>query len=618
MCGICGYATLQARDVFPAMLRALNRQIRHRGPDDEGYFEAPGIGLGMRRLSIVDIAGSRQPLSNENGTVHVVFNGEIYNYVELRAELLARGHGLATQGDTEVLVHLYEEHGAEMLRRLRGMFAFALWDSNRQLLFLARDHLGKKPLNYAVLGKDLIFCSEIHPLADSGLIPKEIDSAALGAYLTRGYVPAPLTIYSAIRKLPPGHFLTWHAGEIRIERYWRLDHRTKVSCSYENARELVQTELDESIRLRLRSDVPVGLLLSGGIDSNAILARLAKAIGQRVQTFTVGFGEKRYDESELARLSAHHFGMEHHELRAQANLLDLLPKVIRHYGEPFADKSALPSLLVCELTRSQVKVALNGDGGDEAFAGYDKYRLQQWQKASANLLPRAWRRRWALHSFAGVGLLGTKAARNLRRSVMPDTESLFTSEFFTGTHFAAITTEAFRSLHSIDELIVSFFDRGAPIDTVDRMLAWDCSHYLPDDLLVKMDIASMANSLEMRSPFLDHELVELCASLPSEWKGDARQGKRLLRDIVAADLPPELLRAPKRGFSVPLEEWWRGGAKNIIRENLQSLHPALAPFIDREYAMTLLDEHQQGGRNHAQRLWALWVLNAWVWANFPR
>ena len=613
MCGICGYVTPAAEADFGLMLRRLNHGLFHRGPDDEGFFEAPGVGLAMRRLSILDIGGSHQPIGNEDGTVQVIFNGEIYNYIELRAKLLSHGHHFVTQGDTEVLVHLYEEHGVEMLQHLRGMFAFALWDARKRLLFLARDRLGKKPLCYASLGNRLLFCSEILPLAASGKISGDIDPIALEGYLTFGFVPSPRTIYRDIRKLPPGHFLTWQGGETRIQCYWQLDFKNKITCNYEEAKERVRTKLDESIRLRLRSDVPLGLLLSGGLDSNAILARLTRGLGQRVQTFTIGFDEKRYDESDLARLSAKHFGAEHHELSAKADLLDLMPKLVRHYGEPFADKSALPSFLVCELTRGYVKVALNGDGGDEAFAGYRKYRTAVWQKAAGNLLSASLRHRWIARSRRGNGLLGAKPGRNLRRLLMPDTESLFTSEFFTGTHFKSLVTQELctQTDGQLDDALSTFW-KGSE-NMTDRMLAWDYNHYLADDLLVKMDIASMAFSLEVRSPFLDHELVELCARLPSKWKGDARQGKRLLREIVAADLPAELLAAPKRGFSVPLEEWWRGPAQKKIRESLENLHPDLHCFINPSYAIKLLNEHQQGRRNHAQRLWCLCVLNAWAW-----
>lgn len=615
MCGIAGFAGFGDPDQPGALLRQLNQAIHHRGPDDEGFFEAPDVGLAMRRLSIVDVAGGHQPIGNEDGSVQVVFNGEIYNYVELRAELIARGHRLATNGDTEVLVHLYEDFGSAMLGRLRGMFAFALWDTHKRLLLMARDRLGKKPLNYAPVGNGLLFCSELHPLATSGQVSRELDPVALAAYLTTGSVPAPRTIYRAIRKLPPGHFLTWQAGTTRVKRFWRLNFAPKFSGSRAEAQELIRAKLDESIRLRLRSDVPVGLLLSGGLDSNAVLARLTRGLGQKVTAFTIGFAEPRYDESDLARQSAEHFGVAHRVLPGRADLLDLLPKLVRHYGEPFADKSALPSFLLCELTRREVKVALNGDGGDEAFAGYRKYRLKPWQLASANLLPRPLRERWVRAALLGTGLGGSKPARNLRRWLLPETESLFTSEFFAGQPFQNLTTRDFRAqaVAGLATRLEEYWD--GPADPVDRMLAWDNEHYLPEDLLVKMDIASMAHGLEVRSPFLDHELVELCASLPSAWKVDARGGKRLLRELVAPDLPPELLVAPKRGFSVPLAEWWRGEARAHLRTGLRDLHPGLGTFINPRAVENLVNEHQAGRRNHAQRLWSLWVLNAWAQAN---
>lgn len=615
MCGIAGYVGSGAGSDPRAGLRRLNAGITHRGPDDEGYFEAPGVGLAMRRLSIVDLAGSRQPIANEDGSIHVVFNGEIYNYMELRAQLHARGHRLATGGDTEVLVHLYEEHGIGMLAQLRGMFAFALWDARQQRLLMARDRLGKKPLCYAAVGNGLRFCSEIAPLAAEPDVAREVDAVALAAYLTAGFVPAPHTIYQGIRKLPPGHLLTWQAGTTRVERYWRLSFAPKFTGSRVEAQELIRAKLDESIRLRLRSDVPVGLLLSGGLDSNAVLARLTRGLGQKVTAFTIGFAEKRYDESDLARQSAEHFGVAHRVLPGRADLLDLLPQLVRHYGEPFADKSALPAFLLCELTRREVKVALSGDGGDEAFAGYRKYRLTPWQLAAANGLPRPLRERWARTSLLGTGLGGTKLARNLRRLLLPDTGSLFTSEFFAGQPFQALTTAEMRvqAGAGLASTVAGFWD--GPADPVDRMLAWDNEHYLPDDLLVKMDIASMAHGLEVRSPFLDHELAELCASLPSAWKVDACGDKRLLRELVAPDLPPALLATPKRGFSLPLEEWLRGPARDQLCAGLRDLHPALRAFINARAVDDLFNEHQAGRRNHAQRLWSLWVLNQWAQMN---
>jgi asparagine synthase (glutamine-hydrolysing) len=612
MCGIAGYVALTDRSDRSALLQEMARALRHRGPDDEGYFAESGVGLAVRRLSIIDLAASRQPISNEDETVHVVFNGAIYNYLELRAGLEKRGHRLKTHGDTETLVHLYEEHGIDMLRFLRGMFAFALWDSRKKTLFLARDRLGKKPLNYLIAGQELYFCSELAPLLDQNLTSWEINPSGLAAYLLLGFVPGSQTIVKQIKRLPPAHYLIWSAGETKMQRYWSLCGAPKVECGYREALDEVRAKLDESLCLRLRSDVPLGLLLSGGIDSNALLARLVRGLGQKVQAFTIGFSEKEYDESSIAQASARHFGVEHHLLIGNTDLLQLLPDVVRHYGEPFADKSALPTMLVCNLTRRHVKVALSGDGGDEAFAGYPKYRLKPWQHHLSACFSSAFKERWTLASMRGHGWLGSKAMRNLRRRVLPETHSLFSSEFFSGRMYRCIATARLR-MQSDDflESLVSIFWRGT-MEPLERMLHWDNTQPLPDSLLVKLDIASMSRSLEVRSPFLDHELVELCAKLPAAWKVDDKQGKLMLRDLVATDLPQEVLRAPKRGFSVPLGQWWRNEARQQIRDGLLPLHSALKPFLNESVAAELLEEHQAGRANHAQRLWNLWVLNEWA------
>ncbi len=612
MCGIAGFVSARDQIEHDALLHRLAYALRHRGPDDDGFFQEPGVGLAMRRLSIIDLDSSRQPIANEDASVHLVFNGEIYNYLELRAGLEQRGHRLTTQGDTETLVHLYEEHGVEMLRFLRGMFAFALWDSRKKMLFLARDRLGKKPLNYLSTTDSLYFCSEIAPLLDEKLAEWEIDPETLAAYLQFGFVSAPRSLVRQIQKLPPAHYLTWRAGEIKVQRYWSLSQSPKFAGRYEEAREEVRAKLDESLRLRLRSDVPLGLLLSGGLDSNALLARLVRGLGQKVQTFTIGFDEKAYDESAIASVSARHFGVENHLLRGNTDLLKLMPEVVRHYGEPSADKSALPTMMVCALTRQHVKVALSGDGGDEAFAGYSKHRLHGWQHHSSARFSREFRERWTLASMRGDGSLGGKFLGKLRRQMLPETPSLFSGEFFSGDFFRRITTSAFKkeSAAFLGGIVSEFWSGSA--EPLDRILHWDNVEPLPNSLLTKLDIMSMAQSLEVRSPFLDHELVELCARLPNEWKGDTRQGKLILRDIVSADLPPEVLQAPKRGFSVPLAQWWRGPAGEEIRRGILPLHSALTPFLEENAAAQLLEEHQAGRANHAQRLWNLWVLNEWA------
>ncbi|MFL6588784.1 MAG: asparagine synthase (glutamine-hydrolyzing) [Chthoniobacterales bacterium] len=612
MCGIAGYVSTQAGVDHGGLLRALAGALVHRGPDDEGFFETPGAGLAIRRLSIVDLPGGHQPISNEDGTVHVVFNGEIYNYVELREQLTRRGHQFVTNSDTETLVHLYEEHGVEMLQFLRGMFAFALWDSRQNSLFLARDRLGKKPLNYVAVDGELFFCSELAPLLDAKLAEWEIDPNALAAYLMFGFVSAPRTMVRQIKKLPPAHYLVWRRGNMEVRRYWSLSQQPKIELAYEDAVAAVKAKLDESLGLRLRADVPLGLLLSGGLDSNALLARLVRGVGRKVQTFTIGFAAKAYDESALAAAAAQHFGVEHHLLVGDTDLLKLLPEVVRHYGEPSADKSALPTMLVCGLTRGQVKVALSGDGGDEAFAGYSKYRISGWQDFASRMFADKTRQSWTLAAMRGEGWPGHTAARKLRRLFLPETASLFSGEFFSGEIYQRITTEELRARSdgSLEDVVAEFWEPAQ--EPLDRMLHWDNTEPLPSSMLTKLDIASMARSLEVRSPFLDQEFVELCARLPTAWKVNRDQGKLMLRDIVAADLPPEILRAPKRGFSVPLAQWWTGEARQQIRDGILPLHHTLRPFLNEDTAARLLDEHQAGRANHAQRLWNLWVLNEWA------
>lgn len=612
MCGIAGYVGLRNnRDAEP-ILRQMAAALRHRGPDDEGFFFQPGIGLASQRLSIIDLPGGHQPVANEDGTVQLVFNGEIYNYLELRSRLQKCGHQFKTDSDTETLAHLYEDHGVEMLQFLRGMFAFALWDSSKRILFLARDRLGKKPLNYLETHDGLIFSSELAPLLDSKLATWQINPDALSAYLILGFIPNPLTIVQQIKKLPPAHYLTWSNGAIEVRKYWSLDFSRKIQSTYSDAREQVRAKLDESIRLRLRSDVPLGLLLSGGLDSNALLARLARGLNQKVQTFTVGFEESDYDESEVARRSAGYFQVEHHQLVGSADLLKLVPDVVSHFGEPFADKSALPTLLLSELTRRHVKVALSGDGGDEAFAGYSKYVLGGWQQRLANVVPASFKKNSTLDSMIGKGLHASKLLRNLRREFLPETHSLFSSEFFSGREYQRVATPLLQRDASdfFADLVDQFWRKD--LSAIDRMLEWDHHQPLPDSMLVKLDIASMARSLEVRCPFLDQELIELCASLPASWKIKNGKRKLLLRDIVGADLLPEVLKRPKKGFSVPLANWWRTEGAVRLREGLFPMHSSLRLFIQEKAAQRLLVEHQSGGRNHGLRLWALWILNEWA------
>ena len=610
MCGIAGFAGSKAPEKASINLQNMLDLISHRGPDDEGFFCDKDIGIGIRRLSIIDIHGGAQPIHNENKTVYVVQNGEIYNYVELRQDLEALGHIFTTQSDTEVLVHLYEEYGVKkMLHKLRGMFCFALYDLTAEKLIIAKDRLGKKPCFYRFSNGCLTFCSELTPLVSEDQ-SKEISPKALSLYLANGYIPSPLTIYEDIKKLPPAHYLVWESMKLSKHKYWSLEHNQNTTMTSDEWMLDFEKTFKESVSLRLRSDVDLGLLLSGGLDSNAVLATVAE-LGYNIKTFTVGFDDQDFDESYLANLSAKHFGVEHNTLIGSPDLLDYLPKLVRHHGEPFADKSALPSFFLCEQISDHLKVALNGDGGDELFAGYPKYR----SKAPFNLLyslPDSLIEKCTINNFLGIGILGVRPVRNLRRKFLPETESIFTSEFFTGLSFKGIAKPNLMQIAQSywTKYAESFWARST--DSVNRMLSWDYDHYLADNLLVKMDIASMAHGLEVRSPFLDQELVQKFAGMPPELKLNKKKGKLPLHQYLKGKVPEQLLNSKKKGFSVPIGKWFKTSAKCMIKDNIETLHPALDQFIEKKFLSRIFVEHQNGKKDHSQRLYNFLILNTWA------
>jgi asparagine synthase (glutamine-hydrolysing) len=612
VCGIAGFAGSNNFSLSEKTLISNLDKIRHRGPDSTGTFLDPenSVGIGMRRLSILDIDGGSQPIGNETQEIQVVLNGEIYNYIELRQELVDRGHLFKTQTDTEVLVHLYEEHGLGMINKLRGMFCFALYDVRSNKLFLAKDRLGKKPCYYHFSNGCLTFCSELAPLVQSTDLSREISPEALSLYLANGYIPSPLTIYKDIKKLQPAHYLVWENNTLNKQRYWSLEHKPNCEKTLEEWALEFEVSFRESVNLRLRSDVDLGLLLSGGLDSNAVLAMVSQ-LGYKIKTFTVGFDEQEFDESSLASLSASHFGMEHHSLIGNPDLLDYLPKIVSHYGEPFADKSALPSFFLCDQISKHLKVALNGDGGDELFAGYPKYRNRSALKILYSL-PTNLRNKWIVDNFVGNGILGTRPIRNLRRKFLPETESVFTSEFFTGHSFKGIAKPSLMQIAQCcwTKYTEGFWERST--DSVNRMLSWDYDHYLVDDLLVKMDIASMAHGLEVRSPFLDQELVQKFAGMPPELKLNKKKGKLPLYQYLKGKVPEQLLNSKKKGFSVPIGKWFRTSAKCMIKDNIETLHPALDQFIEKKFLSRIFTEHQSGKKDHSQRLYNFLILNTWA------
>ena len=590
----------------------------HRGPDSRGVHVESGVGLGIQRLRIIDLATGDQPIFNEDGTVAVVLNGEIYNFRELRERLTASGHQFRTGSDTEVIVHLYEELGRDCVRELHGMFGLAIWDSRRRELVLARDRLGKKPLLYALGDGKISFASEFGALLQDEEISRELDLEALDAYFAYRYVPAPLTALRAVRKLPPAHTLTFGPRGIRLERYWSLDYGRRFEGTAQEALEEIRSHLRRAVRKRMVSDVPLGAFLSGGVDSAAVVAAMAEASERPVQTFSIGF-EGELNELPLARLVAERFGTEHHELMVEPKAIEVIPKIVRHYGEPFADATAIPTFYLAEMARRHVTVALNGDGGDEAFAGYTRY-VAQVALGKVGRLPAPARR-----------LLSAVAARVPRSGKIDSTRSRIRrlGEAATldepGRYLAYMTDlQGFRrhDLYSDDfaqavgasaagRFVREPWERSTATTLVDRMLDVDVAHYLPDDLLTKVDIATMACSLEGRSPLLDHELMELAASLPPELKLRGGEKKVGLREAMRGWVPDEILDAPKRGFQPPLADWFRGELRGYAREVLLDGRAGERGYFRPDRVEGLLDRHAAGVEDNSQGIWTLLMFELW-------
>lgn len=623
MCGIAGSLSFSpdAR-VEPAMLRAMADQLTHRGPDDAGYYLDPQgrCGLSFRRLAIIDVAGGHQPLSNEDGTVWTAFNGEIYNFRELRDELLKRGHRFATRSDTEVIVHLYEEEGEACFARLAGMFAIALWDEKKGRLWLARDRLGKKPLTYAVFDGRLHFASEAKAILALPNAPRELDPRALHQYLLFQYVPAPHSIYRGFHKLPPGHFVGLDAGRplaARPQAYWRVPTPPPFAGTYEDAKQRLGELLTRAVEKRLISDVPLGAFLSGGIDSSVVVGLMRKLGVSPLRTFSIGFADARYDETAYARAVAQKFQTEHHEFRVTPQAREILDTLAWHYDEPFADSSAIPTYYVSRETRRSVTVALTGDGGDECFAGYDRYRaarmmarldalprpLRAFVSGAARVLPHGQARSLTNRLYRLLSPLGVSPARRYLSWI----------NVFTPAMLEAGYRPDFRRRIEFDGPLRWFEElyAAAPGPAARRANAVDFQSYLPYDLLTKVDIASMACGLECRAPFLDHELVEFALSLPLEWKLGRGGGKRILKDWAADFLPPEVLNRGKMGFGVPVGEWFRHELRDFLMEKLTAADALCVRLFRPEWLRGLLENHQTGRANYEHPLWALLMLELW-------
>jgi asparagine synthase (glutamine-hydrolysing) len=622
VCGIAGRLNLNTRrPVDPGLLEGMCQLLAHRGPDGQGVDCHDFVGLGHRRLAIIDLSDAgRQPMRSADGRVVVTFNGEIYNFLELKADLERRGHVFRTRTDTEVILAAYAEYGLDFLTHLRGMFAFALWDTASETLLLVRDRLGKKPLFYRFDRDGIEFASEPKAFLANPDFRPEADAAAIAYYLTLQYVPSPLCAFRGVQKLPPAHCLIVRNGQAEARRYWRLTYLPKLAVSEEEAAELVRAKLDEAMRLRLISDVPLGAFLSGGIDSGLVVALMAGATSGRVRTFSIGFDEAAYNELPQARLVAERYGTEHHEFVVRPDAIDVLPRLVWHYGEPYADSSAIPTYYLAELTRRHVTVALNGDAGDENFAGYDRYLgsllAARFDPYFPALLRRpvsafgTWLRKGALskqfRSRAGRFIEGF-ADRPERRyarwmthfhPVMKD--GLVTRDFQARASLA-------NELEPIDR---TFREADGP-DLLDRTLAVDVENYLPDDLLVKVDIATMAHGLESRSPFIDHEFMELAARLPSHLKLRGTTKKYLLRRIAASLLPSEIITRPKMGFGVPLDRWFRAELRELAHDTLLSPRASQRGLFQADAVRRLLWEHERGTATWHYQIWNLLMLESW-------
>ncbi len=612
MCGIVGRIEKSGRKVDEQPLIRMARSLRHRGPDEEGFYFNGNIGLGHQRLAIIDLTTGRQPLKNETGKIILVANGEIYNFQQIRQELEKRGHLFQTKSDNEVIVHLYEEKGVACLQDLRGMFAFGLWDEDKKRLFLSRDRLGKKPLVYAETPFAFTFASEIRTLLLAPDVTKEIDPESLNTFLTLQYIPSPQSIFTGIKKIPAGHYLIYQNNEIKIERYWDPGFNHKLKITEEEAQRLLSETLKEAVRLRMISDVPLGAFLSGGIDSSTVVALMSRLSEKPVKTFSIGFTEKAYDELNYARRVAKTFHTDHAEFVVKPDVISILPRIVEHYGEPFGDSSAIPTFYLCGETKKYVTVALSGDGGDENFAGYPRYRQALLLEKILNISPRLLKTipnaplssrygglrkiEWALKDAPSL----TPARRYSRwLTVFPESEgeSLYQPSFRQGL--------LSNPLRQIEE----YWKETENL--LEKMLLVDFKTYLPDCLQVKMDIASMAQGLEIRSPFLDHKLVELIASLPASYKIRYTQSKYLLKKVLKGILPEEVLRRKKKGLGIPLSVWFRKDLQGYLTSFILGEKALKRGYFNPEYIRRIFEEHLSGRVDHANRLYLLLVLEMW-------
>ena len=620
MCGICGVLNFNGEKAEESLLRQMSSALVHRGPDALGYYVQGNVGFGHRRLSIIDLATGNQPLHNEEKTAWLIMNGEIYNFRQLRTELEKKGHIFRTKTDAEVIVHLYEEHGVECLQYLRGMFAFAIWDEEEKQLFIARDRLGKKPLVYWQDKDRFIFASELRALLEAPYIEREVDNQALNLYLSFLYIPAPWTMFKKVKKLPPAHYLLIRNNDLRMKRYWNLQfgfkQRRKGVDDYKQG--LIE-QLDEAVRMRLVSDVPLGVFLSGGIDSSAIVALMSRHCRNPVKTFSVGFSNALYNELRFARILSRDLKTEHHELMVRPNAIEILPEIVRHYGEPFADCSCIPTYYLAQFAAQTVKVALTGDGGDESFAGYYRYTAAQAAELF-DIFPRflilgmyslvKW-----LPNSDDVRTLSWQIKRFFKSLHLPPQQRyLDWIATFTHSDKAELYDNGFADAVDLNhdlEFRAALYRQNQGIGFAESAMKVDIQTYLPYDLLVKMDIATMAHSLEARSPFLDHRFMEYAAMIPFDLKLHHFTSKYILKKALSELLPPAIMHRGKQGFAIPIGEWVRGQLHDYVRDILLDAVTAGRGYFKRQYIRSLLKEHMEHKTDNGYKIWTLLMLELW-------
>jgi len=635
MCGICGAVWTDPGDALePGLVERMMDRLAHRGPDDAGTYHDGHAALGFRRLSIIDLAGGHQPLSNEQGTIWTVFNGEIYNFPALRRRLEAKGHQLRSSGDTEVLVHLYEDEGTQMFSLLRGMFALAIWDAPRRTLILARDRLGQKPLVYHHNRHRLVFASELKALLSlpEHTIARDLDPLALDSYLNYGYVPHPRTMLVGTHKLPPAHYAIWHGGALTVERYWHPDWNVERARPLREDIDELRATLSDAVREQMVSDVPLGAFLSGGIDSTIIVGLMQQASSRPVKTFAIGFPDPSYDETRFAELAARQLGTEHQTFIVEPKAWETLPELAWHFDEPFADSSALPTWYVARETRRSVKVALTGDAGDELFGGYDRYRALALSELLHRLPPSP--RRLLSHTMTRVLPRSSRSKTRLRKlqrffeHINEPAEARYLGWMTTFDEAGrlalysdgqldvlASTAAALTDQSEADpaSFLTRAFATASRRDPITRAMTADLVTYLPGDLLVKVDLASMAHSLECRGPFLDHRVVELAMGMRLDRKIQARSGrsKIVLKEAFPDLLPKPIRNRSKMGFGVPISRWFREELKHELRDVLLDPVCLNRGLFRPETIRDLLDEHIEGKREHSYRLWSLVALELW-------